>query len=575
VDIQGDYFPGIDKGLHLDAHLHNANVNVIEPFVSTFFSGFGGFIDGEFSITGDLQQPEFTGKGKVREGALHINYLNTTYAFTSDIAMEDNRISLNNTVIRDKNGNLAYMNGGFRIDDVNNIYIDFAGTFTNFLVLNTNIADNEAFYGNALGTGRFQISGYPSAISIDVSATTSPGSRMSIPLGGSSDINTEDFIHFISLQEEIEVKPEKRAIETLKGLDFKLDLDVTRDAYIELIFDLTAGDIMRGRGNGQLNFHFSRVGEFTMVGDYTIEEGGYNFTLYNIVNKEFNILPNSTISWLGDPYAGNLNIQASYELMASVAPLLDTAYRNAPEIRRRYLSKVLLDLQGPLLSPQIKFEIEIEDYPSNFSYQGTVVNLDTEMTAIQSNWAANEQELQKQVFSLMIMRQFADKSINTGGSIGRSVSEFLSNQLSYWISQVDENLEISLDLGELSPESINTFQMRLSYTFLDGRLRVTRDGGFTDPQNEANVASILGDWSVEYMLSENGNLRIKLFQETNYNTLNQTTTYDYTALQGGISLLYTQSFDEISEIFRAAKKKKSQSEPDPTSRSGTIRNGKT
>ena len=72
-----------------------------------------------------------------------------------------------------------------------------------------------------------------------------------------------------------------------------------------------------------------------------------------------------------------------------------------------------------------------------------------------------------------------------------------------------------LDLGSLDNEAFNTFQLRMSYSFLNGRLRVTRDGGFTDQTSGTNVASILGDWSVEYRLSEDGKLRAKIYNKTN------------------------------------------------------------
>jgi hypothetical protein len=557
INILGDYYPKRSDGIFLEVGLNQANLNIIEPFINQFFSDFQGYVDGLFHIRGNINDPTFEGTGSIYEAGTKINYLNTYYSFVSDIQMKDNKIGLTNAVLTDRDGNTALLDGSFILEGFENILIEFSGNFTDFLVLNTSLTNNDLFYGTARGTGDIVIKGNPANLSIDVNATTASGSRIFIPLGGTSDVDQEEFIRFVSFAEQKEENIEVTLLnETIKGLDFNLDLQVTRDAYIELIFDLTAGDIIRGRGNGQLNFHFDPLGEFTMFGDYTIEEGGYNFTLYNIVNKEFSILPDSKITWFGDPYGGTLDIDASYALQASVAPLLDTAYRNAPQIRRRYPTQVLLDLQGPLLTPEIKFDVTIEGFPNSFSYQGQVVNLDTELSAVQAAWDANEQELQKHVFSLIIMRQFAESSINTGGTIGRSVSEFVSNQLSYWLSQVDENFEINIDLGELTPESLNTFQMRLSYTFLDGRLRVTRDGGFTDPQNQANVASIIGDWSAEYFLTENGNLRVKLFQETNYNTLEQTSTYDYTAIKGGISILYTQSYDEISEIFNKASKNK-------------------
>ena len=154
--------------------------------------------------------------------------------------------------------------------------------------------------------------------------------------------------------------------------------------------------------------------------------------------------------------------------------------------------------------------------------------------------------------------------------MGSSVSEFISNQLSYWISQVDENLDIDISLGSLSEEAYNTFQLRLSYTFLDGRLRVTRDGGFTNEESQADAASIIGDWSLEYMISKSGNLRIKIFQKTDYNSIDNSLSYGDSALKGGVSFIYTQSFDEVKELFEKARQNQiptKEEEADVTSQS--------
>ena len=96
---------------------------------------------------------------------------------------------------------------------------------------------------------------------------------------------------------------------------------------------------------------------------------------------------------------------------------------------------------------------------------------------------------------------------------------------------------------------------------MDGKLIVTRDGGFTDPNNEASVESIAGDWTLEYLLSDDGRLRIKLFNKTNYNQLNSTTGSDNQALiSGGFSLIYTTSFNSFSDLFKKKKPKKQEKE---------------
>jgi len=557
INVLGVYYPGLEQGLRMSATLDNADLRIGEPFIEDVFSEIQGYVSGEFTVTGNLEYPVLAGTGKISNGGAKINYLNTFYTFEGGVELNNNEIGLRNILIKDHNGSEAIMSGGIFHNGFDDITLDFSGNFTDFMILNTSMNDNDLFYGTGHGSGSISIRGRPSSIVMEVIASTTGDTRIFIPLGGTTEIDKEKFIHFVNFMDDSDQDNEATELihETVKGMDLKLNLDITHDAYVELIFDVTVGDIIRGRGNGQMNFRLDPNGEFTMYGDFALQEGAYNFTLYNIVNKEFKILPDSKITWLGDPYEGILDISASYEQLASVGPLLDTAHRNAPEIRRRYPTYVILDIQGPLLSPEISFDITIDDYPNSFAHNGEIVNLETELSAVRSEWAINEQELQKQVFSLIILRQFSEKYINTGGTVGRSVSEFVSNQLSYWISQVDENLEIDIDFGDITDETYNTFQMRLSYSFLEGRLRVTRDGGFTNPESQANMASIIGDWSIEYMLTESGNVRIKLFQETNYTTLDRPTVNDYAAIQGGISILYTQSYDEIKEIFNTARKR--------------------
>jgi hypothetical protein len=334
-----------------------------------------------------------------------------------------------------------------------------------------------------------------------------------------------------------------------------MDLDITPDAYMEIIFDLTAGDIIRGRGTGKINLQIDTNGDFLMFGDYEIDEGGYNFTMYNIINKEFDILPNSHILWTGDPYAATLDIQATYRQMASLTPILkideDEANAN-PEVSRKYPAFVELDIQGDLRYPEIDFDIELEDYPKNAIVNG--ISLETQWTAFKNKLNSDEQELKRQVFSLIILKNFSpEDAFNVGGSVGRSVSEFISNQISYWITQFDENLVIDVDLGDLDQEAFNTFQLRMSYAFMDGRLRVTRDGGFTDQNSNADVASVLGDWTVEYLLTPDGKYRAKIYNRTNFNSL--LPNVRSTSTTTGFSFMHTANFDQIKELFNNARKK--------------------
>lgn len=335
-----------------------------------------------------------------------------------------------------------------------------------------------------------------------------------------------------------------------------LSLEITPDAYAEIIFDKKAGDIIRGSGRGNLKMDIDTKGEFTMFGGFEFERGGYNFTLGGVINKEFSINKGSKISWIGDPYGATLNIQASYRQLASLAPIMpqgnnpNAAVPNS--LRRKFPIEVLLTLDGPMLSPQINFDIAAKDLPENLPGDDSSGPIPVKFQFNAFRARLDEQELKKQVFSLVVLRKFSPPdAFTTSGGIANSVSELLSNQLSYWLSQVDQNLEVSLDLGSLDQDAFNISQLRMSYSMMNGRLRITRDGTlFSNQYTQSNVAALAGDWMVDYLLTPDGKLKLKMYSRSNFNMLlsSLNTQSSYTT---GVSLSHTQSFNRFSDLLRA------------------------
>jgi hypothetical protein len=548
---------GIDEQIDLKAKFTNANLNLIEPFFEDFISNVRGTLDGELDINGKLSKPMISGLATTTDGEFTLDYLKTHYKLDGQVLFAENYMDFQNFALIDPYNNSGSLSGKITHNGFQELEYNFAGTLNKFLVLNTTSKDNSSYYGTAFATGNLNINGKEKVLNITANAVTEKGTRFYIPLDGDEEVVQEEFINFLSVRDTIALSNRQDAQKMdLKGISLNFDFEITPDAYCEIIFDLTAGDIIRGRGNGKLNLQIDTKGDFNIFGDYEITEGGYNFTLYNIINKEFQIEPGSQISWIGDPYEAILDIKASYNQLASLTPILrgitEEEIRNNPELNRKYPAKVLLDIKGNLSYPEIVFNIDVTDYPKNAVYNE--VSLETYMSAFKTRLATDEQELKRQVFSLIILKNFSqENAFNVGGSVERSVSEFISNQISYWVTQFDENLVVDVDLGSLDNEAFNTFQLRMSYSFLDGRLRVTRDGRFSDETTGANVASILGDWSVEYLLSSDGKLRVKIYNKTNYNTLNPSRNAASTTT--GFSLMHTKSFDDIRQLFKNTRVK--------------------
>jgi hypothetical protein len=567
IKIDGSYSPTNDSSpLALNAKLRETNLIIVEPFINSIFSGMRGEIDGEFKISGDLVRPVVQGTGKITNGGIRVNYLNTYYEYTGNINFTQDKVTFQNIKLIDDKGNKGLLNGDLLHDGFTDLRLDLTGNMDKLNVLNTSARDNELYYGTAYASGVVTFSGSVGNLTITADAKSEKGTRIFIPVESTSSVQREEYIHFINIRDTTNnFSPLDNNTEgvDIKGVTMNLDLELTPDAYVEIIFDIKSGDIIRGRGNGKLSMNIDTNGAFSMIGNYTLAEGGYNFTLYNIINKEFSIQSGSQITWDGDPYKANLDITAIYEQNVSLLPIVDlgqdSTIANSPELKRRYPASVILDLQGDLLQPEVDFDISFSNYPDYVLTNSGQIPLRTSIVAFESELEANEQELKRQVFSLIILRRLSPRaSFAVSGSVGNSVSEFLSNQLSYWVTQIDENLEIDVDLGSFDEDQFNTFQLRLSYSFLGGRLRVTRDGGFTQGDTDnvnQEILGILGDWSVEYLLTPDGKLRAKIYNRTNFNTLDRISNTASTST--GVSLVHVTSFDQLKEIFKKEKKKQS------------------
>ena len=123
---------------------------------------------------------------------------------------------------------------------------------------------------------------------------------------------------------------------------------------------------------------------------------------------------------------------------------------------------------------------------------------------------------------------------------------------------MDENLEVNLDLGGIDQKTTNTFQLTLSYSLAEGRLRITRAGNIYADQTNNDVSNIIGDWTLEYLLTPDGKLRAKMYNKFNYNSYTGSVQNNTTA-SAGFSLMHTQGFDSFKELFSSKNKKSKES----------------
>ena len=168
----------------------------------------------------------------------------------------------------------------------------------------------------------------------------------------------------------------------------------------------------------------------------------------------------------------------------------------------------------------------------------------------------NEQELNKQVFSLIVLKKLSpldDFNVNIGSTAGASVSEMFSNQLGYMLSQLDEDLDVYIDLGSFDNDG-SSLNVRLSYSVLDGRLRISHNGNYSNYGGDQELKNLFGEWTVEYLLSDDGKVRVKGYNKLNQNTASTSLSTQNSTVYG-LALSYNDNYDTFGEFWYNLKDK--------------------
>jgi hypothetical protein len=341
----------------------------------------------------------------------------------------------------------------------------------------------------------------------------------------------------------------------------------------EIIFDEEVGDILRGQGNGSLSLLIPRDGDLRMFGTYTITEGSYLFTLFDVINKEFSVRPGGTVNWTGDPFEARINISADYENLET--PILnfiqeyivnDTDGKLTTDASRATDVDLSLQLAGLLTKPDISFDI---GFP----------NLDGQLESFANNkrrlLLLDQNELNRQVFGLIVAGQFlpSDLSLGISDVFVNTVSEWLSNYFSILLNDLVKNAfgedafissfdfdvaysnyrnATSLNASATATGRGSAFEFSFSRdlnnrTTLKSDLNVFNNDAFRGG-NSASGTFVGNNIVLEYVLNDSRTLKLRGYQRLEPDIAGAR------RFQVGTGLSWRREFNSFKEFFSSLKK---------------------
>nr|HMT28684.1 translocation/assembly module TamB domain-containing protein [Bacteroidia bacterium] len=536
IEVDGKYFilPKNDS-IDFNITLQKTNISAFSGYAKGLASDIKGKASGSVRISGPAKKPTLIGKIRLQQTSFLVDYLNTRFNLSDEVEFTANYFRFKNITVNDVKGNKAIVDGYIYHDHLRNFTLNFDIKATNFQMLNTNFSQNELFYGTAYGTGKIKIFGPLDLININLAVKTEKNTQIFIPLTNPDEVSQNSYIKFISpgvvnfknISDEID----------FSGIEMDFDLDVTPDAEVQLIFDSKIGDIIKGRGKGNINMNINTQGDFKMYGNYEVQSGDYLFTLQNLINKKFIINPGGTIRWSGSPYDAEIDLEGVYKLRASLYDLLqDTAYT------KRIPVEVELSLKDQLFNPTIRFDIKVPD-------------IDPTSETLINRYISTEEEKSKQTMSLLVLNKFAkpdDVEYQGQSSTGlnANAAEILSQQLSVWASQISDVVNVGVNYRAADAFSQEELEVALSTQLFNDRVSIDGNVGYSE--NNKNTSSLIGDFNVEVKVSKDGKFRFKAFNKTVNNSIINNYNSPYTQ---GIGIFYQEEFNTLDELINRFKDK--------------------
>jgi hypothetical protein len=552
---EGNLFPKPGT-INLKVDLDKFKLKTFQPFLKSISNKITGIGTGRLSYSGKLKDPVISGKLNLQKTSMSIDYLNTIYSLSAPVEIDNNVFKFSNIEIYDTLGNKAICNGHILTHYFKDLYFDLKFEADNLLMLNLEDWQNDLFYGTAFGSGAVSLTGPTENLTINISATTDPNTRFFIPLENGEELEDLNYIKFIT-SEPIE-KPRKKFTRKFTRKDNKLssnlilniNLNVTPDAEASVLFDPNAGGSLTGKGLGNIQMKVDKESNFTMSGEYAIDQGTYNFSLSQVINKKFQVKPGSRIIWNGDPANATLDVIAIYQIRTSLYNLFyDEAYK------RRVPVDCEVHLTGKLESPDISFNI---DLPT--SDEDTKTRL--------KNAISTEEDLNKQFLSLLVLNSFMPNpnyagaaQAGTGSAVEATTYELLSNQLSNWLSQISNDFDIGFHYRPGDQVSSQEIEVALSTQILNDRVLINSNIDIGQNQNQTinRSSNIVGDVSVEVKIDKKGKFRVKAFTRPNDKLIYETAPYTT-----GLGVFFREDFNSFGSLMkgywnRIFKKKKKKS----------------
>ena len=566
LDLTGTYRTNATAAeIDLDLDINSLQVKALENFSLGEISNASGTVNGKLSLTGTTAEPNYEGTLNFDQAKFEVTKLNAPFLLADEsIKLDNTALYFSDFKIQDASSNTLVVNGEVGTESFINPTFDLNIKATNFEALNSTKEDFDLVYGRAVFDADARVTGDLNLPEIKLDLTVNPETNLTYVLPPSEvQIESKDgVVIFVNKEnpDAILTNSEEESY-TVSGFGVDANLSIAKGATFNLVIDEQTGDNFQVSGTGDFQFDMYPNGRMTLSGRYDVTDGHYEMSLYGLVKRRFDLAPDSRITWSGDPFDADLDIKAYYSVEASASGLMASQTSGADistqgQYRQEVPFRVYININGELMQPVISFNLDIPE-ASRGAIGGQVYSRVQQLNQ-------QENELNKQVFSLLVLNRFFP-SASSDGSAGGTVTiardnlnDAISDQLNLFSDKLlgDTGFDLNFGLDSYtdyqgsSPSERTTLDIAAQKKLFDDRV-VVSVGSNVDLQGsntnaDGGTAPVVGNVSIEYLLTEDGRYRLRGYRRSQFENV-----VDGQIIVNGISLLFTQEFNKFTELWKS------------------------
>ena len=338
-----------------------------------------------------------------------------------------------------------------------------------------------------------------------------------------------ELVTFVDFNDTTQIKQEDIPTVSLGGIDMLMTIQIDQAAQVKADLTPDRSSYVELEGGGDLSLQYTALDGLSLNGRYTLTTGKLKYTLIPFLAREFTIENGSYVNWSGNPMDPTLDLTAVNHVRASVA--------------RDNQSPHTVDFEA-----SISIKNSLKDLALTFNLSAP------EDMSIQNELAAmSDEERSKQAVAMMVTGTYLGAGgggVNMGnGALNSLLQSAIQGIAGSALKTIDITLGVETSDGDSG--SRTDYSFRFAKRFWNNRISVIIGGKISTGEDaQQNNQSFIDNVSIEYRLDNSGTRYVKLFHDTNYDSI-----LDGEIIETGVGLVLRKKMSRMGELFIFRKKK--------------------